>query len=70
MSRDFTPEARFVRFETFSDIGSVGSRIGDDVGVEFSRKGTSEAPVKEDGVKDAHTKKVHSAGSHSSFGPT
>ena len=70
LSRDFAPEAGLVGLETFSDIGSVGSRIGDDVGVEFSRERTSVAPVKEDGVEDAHTKEVQSAGSHSSFSPT
>jgi hypothetical protein len=61
LGRDFAPEAGLVRLETFSDIASVGSRIGYDVGVEFSRERTSVAPVQENRVKDAHTEEVHSA---------
>lgn len=61
LGRDFAPETGLVGLETFPDIGSVGSRIGNDVGIKFSRERTSVAPVKEDGVKDAHTEKVHSA---------
>ena len=67
---NFAPESGLVSSKTFSDVGSIKSRISNDISVEFSRKRTSVAPSEEDGVKDAHTEEVHSTGSHASFGPT
>lgn len=55
---DLLPEMRLPSPEGFSDVGSIGSVVADEIGVEFTGDCSREPPDHENGEEDRQTDEV------------
>lgn len=56
--RHLCPQSGFSCPQSFADIGSVCSRVADEIGVELSGGWSGETPPHEDGPEDSHSNEV------------
>ena len=56
--RYLCPQSGFSCSQSFADIGSICSRVTDEIGVELSGRWSGETPPHEDGPEDSHSNEV------------